>query len=121
MQTRLQIESNLAALRTKESELRATFVLTLASLSNAAARAAYKIESREWIDGLACIGHDIDRMNEAQDELEAVLLDIQTAEWDLLEAAEAEAEAAEAAAVKAAARETTDIIMATIRGILDAR
>ena len=83
MTTKQAIEHKLADLREREVSLRITFVTELLALSNAAARAAHKIESREWADGLACIGTDVENMTQAQEALDDILSDIRFAEMEL--------------------------------------
>lgn len=81
MATKESLEIKIEQLRIEEISKRAIFVEALEALSNAAARAAHKIGTRAWEDGLACIGRDIENMNDAQDDLENVIEKIKWAQW----------------------------------------
>ena len=78
--TQHQLQLKLSTLTAREVELRAALVTELETLTRGAARAAARIGSHEWADGLACIGTDMERVNEAQDALTDVLIDLRHTE-----------------------------------------
>lgn len=82
--TKTQIETKLETLRSDETTKRAALVDALEHLANRALRAAHKISTREWEDGLACIDSEIDDFRSFQDDLESAVQEIEWAEWQLM-------------------------------------